>query len=354
MERPVLLQVEGISVVKHRHPVLDQIRFDLRQGMGVAVCGASGSGKTTLLRAVAGLETLASGRVVFDGYVRNAPGLRRCGHGDIGMVFQGEQLYRHLTLLDNIMLAPKKVLGLSDKQARQRAFALLERVGLAPLAHRYPGQLSGGERQRGAIARALAMTPKLMLFDEPTSALDATSSLDVLKLILSIREQGQAMIVVTHNAAFARSFADEVFIMDDGRLACREDPENVCAAPADRMVRRLFDDALTDISAIDRLKLSGKVTAGVFTEEDLQAAAGHAVLAALRQNGIGIEFRLLRQGEAGLQLRLHLADCLVYSGDMSHEQGLARIAGGEQDRLNLYAASGDKLWIRYLRNAAGR
>jgi ABC-type polar amino acid transport system ATPase subunit len=185
--------------------------------------GPSGSGKSTLLRCLNGLENFDSGIVTVAGH-RLEPGPRSAGllevlRRDVGMVFQQFNLFPHLSVLDNVTLAPRTVLRLPAEEARGRALDLLDRVGLSAFAAARPGTLSGGQQQRVAIARALAMQPKVMLFDEPTSALDPTMTADVLDVIVDLARAGQTMVVVTHDHAFARRAATWVVELTAGRVA---------------------------------------------------------------------------------------------------------------------------------------
>ncbi|MBD0337687.1 MAG: amino acid ABC transporter ATP-binding protein, partial [Thermoleophilia bacterium] len=185
----------------------------------VVVCGPSGSGKSTLIRCINRLEKHDRGRIVVDGIeltddVRNIQEIRR----EVGMVFQQFNLFPHLTVLDNITLAPRQVRRWSKARARKTAIELLERVRIPEQAHKYPGQLSGGQQQRAAIARALAMAPKIMLFDEPTSALDPEMIKEVLDVMFELAAQGMTMIVVTHEMGFARGVADLMVFMDRGEI----------------------------------------------------------------------------------------------------------------------------------------
>ena len=200
-------------------PVLLDCSLEVARGEIVVVCGPSGSGKSTLIKCINALEPINAGRIVVDGTNvgerrRDLPRLR----ARIGMVFQHFELYPHMTVTQNISLAPMKALGRSRAQAVARAHALLDRVGLRGEADRYPVNLSGGQQQRVAIARALAMDPVAMLFDEPTSALDPEMINEVLEVMTGLAADGMTMIVVTHEMGFARRAADRVVFMDAGRI----------------------------------------------------------------------------------------------------------------------------------------
>ena len=201
-------------------------------GEVVVVIGPSGSGKSTLCRCINRLEPIDSGRILIDGVPLPEEGrpLARL-RADIGMVFQSFNLFAHKTVLQNVTLGPTKVRKLSKQAARERAMALLERVGIAEKANRYPAELSGGQQQRAAIARALAMEPKLMLFDEPTSALDPEMIKEVLDVMIELATEGTTMIVVTHEMGFARSAARRVVFMDEGRVVEVAPPETFFSAP---------------------------------------------------------------------------------------------------------------------------
>ncbi|PWN57372.1 amino acid ABC transporter ATP-binding protein [Abyssibacter profundi] len=198
---------------------LDNVSLTVAAGEVVCVVGPSGSGKSTLLRTVNRLETVTSGDVLLDGESIHQAGKRlNALRQQAGMVFQQFNLFPHLSVLDNIMLAPLRVQGREADEVRQQALALLERVGLGHRGASYPAQLSGGQQQRVAIARALAMQPKVMLFDEPTSALDPEMVGGVLDVMQDLARDGMTMIVVTHEMGFARAVADRVVFMEAGRI----------------------------------------------------------------------------------------------------------------------------------------
>ncbi|WNQ10873.1 amino acid ABC transporter ATP-binding protein [Paenibacillus aurantius] len=202
----------------HFH-VLQDINLEIGQGEVVVVIGPSGSGKSTLLRCINRLETITDGDLTVDGVKVNDPKtdineLRR----NIGMVFQHFNLYPHKKVIQNITLAPVKVLGVSEEEARRTAMHYLEKVGIPDKAESFPSQLSGGQQQRVAIARGLAMKPKIMLFDEPTSALDPEMIGEVLDVMKALAKEGMTMVVVTHEMGFAREVADRVVFMDQGKI----------------------------------------------------------------------------------------------------------------------------------------
>ena len=202
--------------------VLDNITEEIKQGQTVVVCGPSGSGKSTLLRCVNGLEPFQEGQIVVDGVSVSDPSTNLYKlRTEIGMVFQRFELYPHMTALQNITLAPMKVRNKPRQEARSKAMELLERVGIPEKAKEYPANLSGGQQQRVAIARSLAMEPKIMMFDEPTSALDPEMIKEVLDVMIDLSKGGMTMIVVTHEMGFAREVADEIIFMDEGRIVER-------------------------------------------------------------------------------------------------------------------------------------
>ena len=199
--------------------VLSDCTTAVSKGEVVVVCGPSGSGKSTLIKCVNALEPFQQGDIVVDGTSvadkqTNLPKLR----SRVGMVFQHFELFPHLTIIDNLTIAQVKVLGRSQQEAKDKALALLERVGLQAHAHKHPGQLSGGQQQRVAIARALAMDPVVMLFDEPTSALDPEMVNEVLDVMTQLAHEGMTMMCVTHEMGFARKVADRVIFMDRGQI----------------------------------------------------------------------------------------------------------------------------------------
>jgi glutamate transport system ATP-binding protein len=221
-------------VNKHfgQNHVLKDVDLTVERGEVVVVLGPSGSGKSTLCRTINRLETIDSGRILFDGQAIPAEGreLARYRAG-VGMVFQQFNLFAHKTALENVTMGPIHTLKMPRQQAEQRAKSLLQRVGISEKGHQYPAQLSGGQQQRVAIARALAMEPKLMLFDEPTSALDPEMISEVLDVMRSLAAEGTTMLVITHEMGFARSAANRVVFMDDGRIVESASPNDFFARP---------------------------------------------------------------------------------------------------------------------------
>ncbi|MDU0202781.1 amino acid ABC transporter ATP-binding protein [Paenibacillus sp. MAH-36] len=225
--------------------VLKGIDLQVQQGEVVVVVGPSGSGKSTLLRCINRLETITSGELTvnerkFSDRKTDINKLRR----DIGMVFQHFNLYPHKKVIDNITLAPMKVLGLPKKEAEETAMYYLEKVGIQDKAGSYPSQLSGGQQQRVAIARGLAMKPKIMLFDEPTSALDPEMVGEVLDVMKALAHEGMTMVVVTHEMGFAREVADRVVFMDKGQIVEESPPEEFFVNPKEERARLFLNRVL--------------------------------------------------------------------------------------------------------------
>jgi glutamate transport system ATP-binding protein len=212
--------------------VLQDVSLTVGRGEVVVVIGPSGSGKSTLCRCINRLEPITSGRITIDGVELPEEGkpLARL-RADVGMVFQSFNLFAHKTILQNVTLGPMRVRKLSKGEARERGMKLLTRVGIAEKADRYPAELSGGQQQRAAIARALAMEPKLMLFDEPTSALDPEMIKEVLDVMVELAREGTTMVVVTHEMGFARSAAQRVAFMDGGRIVEIASPQQFFSHP---------------------------------------------------------------------------------------------------------------------------
>ncbi len=217
-----LVSVNEVSLWYDKFKALDNVSTSFEAGSCVVVCGPSGSGKSSLLRCINRLEEFQEGDVVFDGVslrnCRDLPSVR----SHIGMVFQHFELYPHLSILENVTLAPRKAKGRDKQDAESLARKLLDQVGILDQASKYPAELSGGQQQRAAIARALALQPKLMLFDEPTSALDPEMIAEVLRVMRDLAKNGMTMIVVTHEMGFAQEVADEVVFMDKGRIVERD------------------------------------------------------------------------------------------------------------------------------------
>ena len=227
-----LVLLEGVNKHFGDLHVLKDIELEVARGEVVVVIGPSGSGKSTLCRAINRLEPIDSGTISVDGRPLPAEGKDLAKlRADVGMVFQSFNLFAHKTVLQNVTLGPVKVRGLKKADAEKRGRELLERVGIASQADKYPAQLSGGQQQRVAIARALAMDPKVMLFDEPTSALDPEMINEVLDVMTSLAKEGMTMVVVTHEMGFARRAANRVVFMDEGAVVEQATPEDFFSAP---------------------------------------------------------------------------------------------------------------------------
>jgi len=217
-----LIQIKNVSKWYGDLQVLNDITEEVKQGQTVVICGPSGSGKSTLLRCINGLEPFQKGEIIVDGVSVNDPSTNLYKlRTEIGMVFQRFELYPHMTALQNITLAPMKARNKPRREAEAKAMELLQRVGIPEKAHEYPANLSGGQQQRVAIARSLAMEPKIMMFDEPTSALDPEMIKEVLDVMIDLSKGGMTMIVVTHEMGFAREVADEIIFMDEGTIVER-------------------------------------------------------------------------------------------------------------------------------------
>jgi glutamate transport system ATP-binding protein len=227
-----LVRLSGVNKWFGDLHVLQDIELEIDRGEVVVVIGPSGSGKSTLCRAINRLEPIQQGEISIDGVLLPEEGKQLAAlRSDVGMVFQSFNLFAHKTVLQNVTLGPIKVRGKSKADAEKRARELLERVGVANQADKYPAQLSGGQQQRVAIARALAMDPKVMLFDEPTSALDPEMINEVLEVMVGLARDGMTMVVVTHEMGFARRAANRVVFMDGGRVIESADPETFFTAP---------------------------------------------------------------------------------------------------------------------------
>ncbi len=223
---------------------LKNINVEILEGEVVVIVGPSGSGKSTFLRTLNQLETINDGEIVVDGISLTTPGDVNALREEAGMVFQSFNLFPHLTVMDNICLAPMKVRNISRQEAEDRARTLLLQVGMLEKKDSYPSQLSGGQQQRVAIARALAMKPKIMLFDEPTSALDPEMVGEVLDVMKKLVHHGMTMVVVTHEMGFAKEVADRVMFMESGELVVEDTPEAFFNNPGSERLRQFLSQVL--------------------------------------------------------------------------------------------------------------
>ena len=242
---PSLITLKGVNKWFGQFHVLSDINLDVKLGEKIVVCGPSGSGKSTLIRCINRLEEHQQGDIIVDGVtlsndVKNIEAIRR----EVGMVFQSFNLFPHLTILDNLTLAPIWVKKMPKKDAEEVAMNLLTRVRIPEQASKYPGQLSGGQQQRVAIARALCMRPKIMLFDEPTSALDPEMVKEVLDVMVELAREGMTMICVTHEMGFARAVADRVIFMDRGEIVEQNEPEEFFAHPKNERTKLFLGQIL--------------------------------------------------------------------------------------------------------------
>ena len=240
-----IIRVEAVDKWYGQFQVLTNINLSVKAGERIVVCGPSGSGKSTLIRCINRLEIVQKGRIEVDGIDltaggRNVDSVRQ----EVGMVFQQFNLFPHMTILQNCMLAPMRSRGLSKEEAETTAMKYLTRVRIPEQAHKYPSQLSGGQQQRVAIARALCMTPKIMLFDEPTSALDPEMVKEVLDTMIGLAEDGMTMLCVTHEMGFARSVADRVIFMANGKIIEEAPPQQFFANPQNEMTRNFLGQVL--------------------------------------------------------------------------------------------------------------
>lgn len=241
----IAISMQGVDKWYGDFHVLKGIDLEVRPGEKIVICGPSGSGKSTLIRCINGLEPHEKGRIVVDGteLTRDLRNLQKI-RSEAGMVFQNFNLFPHLTVLENLCLAPVWVRRTPKAEAEALALKLLERVRIKEQAHKFPGQLSGGQQQRVAIARALAMNPRLMLFDEPTSALDPEMVKEVLDVMMELARGGMTMLVVTHEMGFAKAVADRVIFMDRGEIVEDAPPKQFFEAPRHERTRAFLSQIL--------------------------------------------------------------------------------------------------------------
>lgn len=238
---PSIISIRDLKKAYGTFTVLHGIDLDIAEGEVVCVIGPSGSGKSTLIRCINHLEAFSPDSTITVDGIRVAPGKALAKvRAEVGMVFQSFNLFPHMTVLKNVMLAPMRVRGTTKTEAERKARDLLARVGIAEQAEKYPGQLSGGQQQRVAIARALAMEPRVLLFDEPTSSLDPEMVGEVLDVMRKLAGTGVTMIIVTHEMGFARQVADRVIFMDGGRLVEAGTPARIFDNPAEERTRNFL------------------------------------------------------------------------------------------------------------------
>jgi len=240
-----MIEIKNVSKRFGDFKVLSDINETVERGQTMVICGPSGSGKSTLLRCVNGLEPYQEGEIIVDGVSLSDPKTNLYKlRENIGMVFQRFELYPHMTVIQNISLAPMKVRKWSKEKAQKKAVELLERVGIPEKAQSYPANLSGGQQQRVAIARSLAMEPNYMMFDEPTSALDPEMIKEVLDVMINLAKEGMTMLCVTHEMGFAREVADEIIFMDFGRIVERGTYEEFFKNPKSERAREFLKQIL--------------------------------------------------------------------------------------------------------------
>ena len=241
-----MIKLENVHKSFGKNEVLKGINLHIKQGQVVVIIGPSGSGKSTVLRTMNYLEEPTSGKVIVDGMDLSDKKKLNEVRAEVGMVFQNFNLFPHMTVMDNLILAQTKVRKTSTDEAKKIGQALLDRVGLGDKANAYPDSLSGGQKQRVAIARALAMKPKVMLFDEPTSALDPEMVSEVLDVMKSLAEDGMTMVIVTHEMGFAKKVADRVLFVDGGLILEDDTPERVFDSPTNERTKSFLDKILLD------------------------------------------------------------------------------------------------------------
>jgi len=245
-ENEIIITTENLNKWYGQFHVLKDINMEVKKGEVIVIFGPSGSGKSSFIRCINRLEEYQGGLITVDGIeltndVRNIEKIRM----ETGMVFQQFNLFPHITVLDNVTLAPMQVRKWKKEKAEELGMQLLTRVGIPEQANKYPGQLSGGQQQRVAIARALAMQPKIMLFDEPTSALDPEMIKEVLDVMIELAKSGMTMLVVTHEMGFARSVADRMFFFDKGQIVESGKPENIFSAPKEDRTKLFLSQILS-------------------------------------------------------------------------------------------------------------
>ena len=240
-----IINIENVNKWFGDFQVLKDINLEVQPKQKIVVCGPSGSGKSTLIRCINRLEEHQEGKIIVDGteLSENTKNIEQI-RAEVGMVFQQFNLFPHLSILDNCTLAPIWVKKMPKKQAEELAMQQLEQVQIADQAHKFPGQLSGGQQQRSAIARALCMQPKIMLFDEPTSALDPEMIKEVLDAMVNLAKGGMTMIVVTHEMGFAKEVADKIIFMDEGQIVEAKSPDDFFNNPESERTKTFLSQIL--------------------------------------------------------------------------------------------------------------
>ena len=239
-----IIQINNLNKWYGEFHVLKDINLRVGSGEKIVICGPSGSGKSTLIRCINALESYQSGSLTVQGTTLNDNKDTRAVREDVGMVFQQFNLFPHLTVMENLVLAPVRVRNLSEQEARETAMHYLDRVRMQEYTDKFPAQLSGGQQQRVAIARALCMKPKIMLFDEPTSALDPEMIGEVLETMTGLAASGMTMLCVTHEMGFARQVANRVIFMDEGRIIEQNTPENFFNKPSSERLKTFLGQIL--------------------------------------------------------------------------------------------------------------
>ena len=240
-----MISLKNVHKYFGKHHVLKGVSEHVRPGEVLVVCGPSGAGKSTMIRCINQLETIDKGEILVDGIDISHKRIDRTDlRGEIGMVFQNFNLYPHMKVIDNIILAPMKVKRFSKHEAKDIVMKLLEKVGIPEKLNAYPSELSGGQQQRVAIARALAMQPKVMLFDEPTSALDPEMIGEVLNVMKTLAQEGMTMVVVSHEMGFAREVADRILFMDAGLIVEGGSPQEFFTHPKEERTKKFLKEIL--------------------------------------------------------------------------------------------------------------
>ncbi|PQJ84742.1 amino acid ABC transporter ATP-binding protein [Aliivibrio sifiae] len=241
-KRPNIISFETVDKYYGQFHALKNINLTISEGEKVVICGPSGSGKSTLIRCINALESIQGGTLTLFNHPLSSKQLMK---GEVGMVFQHFNLFPHLTVLENLTLAPMKTLKLSKQEAHQRALTYLQRVNIAEQADKYPSQLSGGQQQRVAIARSLCMKPQVLLFDEPTSALDPEMISEVLDVMSDLAKDGMTMVCVTHEMGFAKKVADRVVFMDEGEIVEIAKPQQFFENPQHQRTQHFLNQILS-------------------------------------------------------------------------------------------------------------